>query len=250
MFRALAKYMPRNIARFGAARDGATMVEFALIAPAFLAILFAIIETTLFLVRAGDFAGRRGRGGPPVHDRTSAKSRNDTKQIQNQYRLPDAVGAVHLQQRADRRGDVLIVQQRESLPRPRCMTSTARSSPPGSGTPARRVKSWWFSSFIPGRSSVSPSARFCPTPVMARPKSWASPLSWWSPIHDACASRASAPPTPISRIDARRRRHRIRDDFAGAGDAAARHLRRGHRARHLYESARDHLRARQHHQSI
>jgi len=49
MLRSLAKYMPRNIARFGAARDGATIVEFALIAPAFLAILFVIIETTLFL---------------------------------------------------------------------------------------------------------------------------------------------------------------------------------------------------------
>lgn len=49
MFRALAKYLRRDVARFGAARGGATMVEFALIAPAFLAMLFAIIETTLFL---------------------------------------------------------------------------------------------------------------------------------------------------------------------------------------------------------
>lgn len=49
MFRALAKYLPRNAARFGAAREGATVVEFALIAPAFLALLFAIIEMTLFL---------------------------------------------------------------------------------------------------------------------------------------------------------------------------------------------------------
>ena len=48
-FELLAKYFRRNVARFGAARDGATAVEFALIAPAFLAMLFAIIETTLFL---------------------------------------------------------------------------------------------------------------------------------------------------------------------------------------------------------
>ena len=49
MFRTLAKYFRRNVSRFGAARDGATAVEFALIAPAFLAMLFAIIQTTLFL---------------------------------------------------------------------------------------------------------------------------------------------------------------------------------------------------------
>lgn len=49
MFRAVAKYFERNASRFTAAREGATMVEFALIAPAFLALLFAIIETTLFL---------------------------------------------------------------------------------------------------------------------------------------------------------------------------------------------------------
>ncbi len=49
MFRALAKYLPRHVARFGAAQEGTTIVEFALVAPAFLALLFAIIETTLFL---------------------------------------------------------------------------------------------------------------------------------------------------------------------------------------------------------
>lgn len=36
-------------ARFGAAERGATAVEFALIAPAFLAMLFAIIQVTLYL---------------------------------------------------------------------------------------------------------------------------------------------------------------------------------------------------------
>jgi len=45
----LAKYLRRDISRFGAARDGATAVEFALVAPAFLAMLFAIIQVTLFL---------------------------------------------------------------------------------------------------------------------------------------------------------------------------------------------------------
>ena len=49
MFRTLAKYFKRNVARFAAARQGTTAVEFALIAPAFLAMLFAIIQTTLFL---------------------------------------------------------------------------------------------------------------------------------------------------------------------------------------------------------
>lgn len=49
MFRALAKYFRQNVSRFCAARQGTTAVEFALIAPAFLAMLIAILETTLFL---------------------------------------------------------------------------------------------------------------------------------------------------------------------------------------------------------
>jgi Flp pilus assembly protein TadG len=49
MFRALTKYLRRHVSRFTAERDGATAVEFALIAPAFLALLLAILETTLFL---------------------------------------------------------------------------------------------------------------------------------------------------------------------------------------------------------
>src|SRR5579863_7342971 len=49
MFRTLAKYLRRNGSRFCVARQGTTAVEFALVAPAFLALLFAIIETTLFL---------------------------------------------------------------------------------------------------------------------------------------------------------------------------------------------------------
>lgn len=49
MFRTVANYLRRDVSRFGDARDGATAVEFALIAPVFLALLFAILETTLFL---------------------------------------------------------------------------------------------------------------------------------------------------------------------------------------------------------
>jgi Flp pilus assembly protein TadG len=52
MFRILAKYSrrrARDIARFYFARQGATAVEFALIAPAFLGTLIAVFETTLFL---------------------------------------------------------------------------------------------------------------------------------------------------------------------------------------------------------
>jgi len=49
MLRNLAKYFRRDVSRFGAARAGATMVEFAIIAPAFLALLVAIFQTTLFL---------------------------------------------------------------------------------------------------------------------------------------------------------------------------------------------------------
>jgi Flp pilus assembly protein TadG len=47
--RGLARYFRRDAVRFRRARDGATAVEFALIVPAFLAMLIAIFETTLFL---------------------------------------------------------------------------------------------------------------------------------------------------------------------------------------------------------
>jgi Flp pilus assembly protein TadG len=52
MYRNLAKYFRRratDISRFCVARRGATAVEFALIAPAFLGTLIALFETTLFL---------------------------------------------------------------------------------------------------------------------------------------------------------------------------------------------------------
>lgn len=52
MFRNLAKYFrrrARDISRFCFAQHGATAVEFAIIAPAFFAMLIAILETTLFL---------------------------------------------------------------------------------------------------------------------------------------------------------------------------------------------------------
>jgi Flp pilus assembly protein TadG len=50
--RSLAKLLGRRakvLRRFGVAREGATMVEFALVAPAFLGMLIAIFETTIFL---------------------------------------------------------------------------------------------------------------------------------------------------------------------------------------------------------
>jgi Flp pilus assembly protein TadG len=49
MLRNLAKLFRRNASAFKAAKQGATAVEFALIAPAFIALLIAIFETTQFL---------------------------------------------------------------------------------------------------------------------------------------------------------------------------------------------------------
>jgi Flp pilus assembly protein TadG len=52
MLRILTKYLDRGaegLARFCAAQNGATAVEFALIAPAFLAMIFAILQLTIFL---------------------------------------------------------------------------------------------------------------------------------------------------------------------------------------------------------
>src|SRR5580704_9887815 len=63
MFRNLAKYFRRDIARFCAARRGATAVEFALIAPAFIAMLFAVIQTTLFLFAQATLQNAAVEGG-------------------------------------------------------------------------------------------------------------------------------------------------------------------------------------------
>src|ERR1700685_599218 len=49
MLRNLAKCIRRDAIHFGVARQGATMVEFAIIAPVFIAMLVAIFETTIFL---------------------------------------------------------------------------------------------------------------------------------------------------------------------------------------------------------
>jgi Flp pilus assembly protein TadG len=68
MPRTLAKYLGRrahDISRFAAARRGATAVEFAIVAPAFVATLFAVLQTTLFLFaqqvlqNAADEVGRQ-----------------------------------------------------------------------------------------------------------------------------------------------------------------------------------------------
>jgi Flp pilus assembly protein TadG len=52
MLRASTRYVlrrARDISRFRRARDGATAVEFAMIAPAFLAVVIAILEVSYFL---------------------------------------------------------------------------------------------------------------------------------------------------------------------------------------------------------
>jgi Flp pilus assembly protein TadG len=52
MFRSLTKHFRRrvrDISRFRAAQDGATAVEFALIAPIFLGLIVAILQTTIYL---------------------------------------------------------------------------------------------------------------------------------------------------------------------------------------------------------
>ncbi len=73
-FELAAKYFRRDVSRFCAARDGATAVEFALIAPAFLAMLFAIIQTTLFLFAQATLQNAAVAGRPPVHDRVRRRT--------------------------------------------------------------------------------------------------------------------------------------------------------------------------------
>jgi len=63
MLRKLAKLFRRDIARFRAARGGATAVEFALVAPAFLATVIAVLETTLFLFAQATLQNAAVEGG-------------------------------------------------------------------------------------------------------------------------------------------------------------------------------------------
>jgi Flp pilus assembly protein TadG len=82
MLRNLATYFRRTISGFRVAERGATAVEFALIAPAFLATLFAIIQTTIFLFaqetlqNAADEAGRMFMTGN-AQSLTSSQFQND-----------------------------------------------------------------------------------------------------------------------------------------------------------------------------
>jgi Flp pilus assembly protein TadG len=83
----LTKYLERRVkifARFRAAQNGTTAVEFALIAPAFLAMIFAIFLTTIFLFaqqtlqNAAVQAGRMFMtGSAQTGDLTQAKFSSD-----------------------------------------------------------------------------------------------------------------------------------------------------------------------------
>jgi Flp pilus assembly protein TadG len=63
MLRILAKLFRRKASAFKAAHQGATMVEFALIAPAFIALLIAIFETTLFLFAQANLQAAANEAG-------------------------------------------------------------------------------------------------------------------------------------------------------------------------------------------
>jgi len=82
MLRNLATSFRRNISGFCVAERGATAVEFALIAPAFLGTLFAIIQSTIFLFaqatlqNAADEAGRLFMTGQ-AQNLTQAQFQND-----------------------------------------------------------------------------------------------------------------------------------------------------------------------------
>jgi Flp pilus assembly protein TadG len=63
MLRILTKLFRRKASEFKAAHQGATMVEFALIAPAFIALLIAIFETTLFLFAQANLQAAASEAG-------------------------------------------------------------------------------------------------------------------------------------------------------------------------------------------
>ena len=99
MFRTLTKYFRRNVARFAAARQGTTAVEFALIAPAFLAMLFAVIQSTLFLFAQETLQNAAVEGGRLFMTgkaQTTGIQRAEPNSIR-QRRLSDDFGGVYLQ---------------------------------------------------------------------------------------------------------------------------------------------------------
>jgi len=63
MLRNLARLFRRNASEFKRAQQGATAVEFALIAPAFIALLIAIFETTIFLFAQSDLQAAATQAG-------------------------------------------------------------------------------------------------------------------------------------------------------------------------------------------
>jgi Flp pilus assembly protein TadG len=63
MLRNLARLFRCNAVAFHKAQRGATAVEFALIAPAFIALLIAIFETTIFLFAQANLQAAASEGG-------------------------------------------------------------------------------------------------------------------------------------------------------------------------------------------
>jgi Flp pilus assembly protein TadG len=63
MLRNLARIFRRDASAFKGAQQGATMVEFALIAPAFMALLVAVFETTMFLFAQSNLQAAANEAG-------------------------------------------------------------------------------------------------------------------------------------------------------------------------------------------
>ncbi len=95
MFRNLAKLLRRKASRFRAAQQGATVVEFALIAPVFIAMLIAIFETTLFLFAQANLQSAAMQAGR-LFMTGQAQNSNMTQSSVPEHRLPDDSSFVQL----------------------------------------------------------------------------------------------------------------------------------------------------------
>ena len=171
MFPNLAKFFrrrARDISRFRAAQQGATVVEFALIAPAFIACLFAIIQTTLFL-----FAQQVLQTAAVEAGRIMTGQSQNSNVSQNQF----ATNVCPLVQALFTCSKLMVnVQAYNSFSGANAAApsltynANGQSTIPGHTVSAAPARSWSCSSSISGRSSACRWGRYFPILATAPPR--------------------------------------------------------------------------------
>jgi Flp pilus assembly protein TadG len=133
------RYWTRAVARLRVAEQGATAVEFALIAPAFLATLIAVLETALFLFAQASLqtaATQAGRLFMTGQAQNLSQSAFKTQVCQNY--LPSVFNCSNL---------IVVVQNYTSF-------SSASTSAPALYNGSTPVSTWAYSPGTPGQIMV------------------------------------------------------------------------------------------------